>query len=162
MFSLISSFFVILPACDGRRMRHSDSAQQAVFRSVQLPVCPIRGGVHWDGGPSPPGPLLTLRPVQSSHCCRAPALWSRGPGEASDGSGGVQVWDGWWGKECRGCSFLAAVAVLQLLQHKYMMCVFSEYCDYLVTFEIGEWGGNLSYHCQDMNIIFSFNQYSPQ
>lgn len=68
-------------------MRHGNSAQQAVFRPVQLPVRPIRKGVC--GGP--PVPLLTLRPIKSSHSDCAPALRGRGPGQASDGGGGVQV-----------------------------------------------------------------------
>lgn len=77
-------------------MQHGDGAQQAVFRPVQLLVRPIRGRVrrsrHQDGRPAPQVPLLPLRPIQGSHCGRAPALWgSQSPGEKSDGSGGMQV-----------------------------------------------------------------------
>lgn len=115
MFRLILPLSVILTACDSRRMRHSNSAQQTVFWSVQLPVCPIwswicRAG-YWCRGPPPPDHLFPLRPVQGSHCGCAPALWSQSPGKASDGGGGMQVWDEPWGKECRGCSFTTPVTV---------------------------------------------------
>lgn len=115
MLSLILPFSVILPARDSRRMCHSNSAQQTVFWSVQLAVCTIwsraRRARYRYRGPPPPGHLFPLRPVQGSHCGCAPALWSRRPGKASDGGGGMQVRDEPWGKECRGCSFSTPVTV---------------------------------------------------
>lgn len=86
---------VLLAACHGTRMSTGDGPQQAVLRSVQLPLCPVPGGVcraeSRDRGLPSPGPLLPLRPLQSPHRHGAPAVWSCEPGGASDGGAGVQV-----------------------------------------------------------------------
>lgn len=124
-------FYVILTARDSRWMRNSNSAQQAVFRPVQLPLCavwrrPCRAG-SWDRGLQPAGPLLPLRPIQSSHRHRACALWSRGPREASDGGRGLQVWDEPWGKKRLGCSLCTHVTVLN--QNKVLSNSYYDYCN---------------------------------
>lgn len=41
VFTLNLTLAVIFPACDSRWMRNSDSTQQAVFRPMQLPLCPV-------------------------------------------------------------------------------------------------------------------------
>lgn len=143
----------VLPACDNRRMQHRNSAQQAVFRPVQLPVCPIWRGVcragYWDRVPPPPDPLLPLRPIQSSHCGCAPALWSQGPGEASDGGGGVQMWDGPRGKECYGRTPVTVttcvIIIYTFVMNIYIcICIFS-FMSLNVLFRV-KYSGDLFHH----------------
>lgn len=115
VFTLNLTLAVIFPACDSRWMRNSDSTQQAVFRPMQLPLCPVWRRVwrteSWDRSLPPAGPLLPLCTIKSSDCYCASALWSRRPGEASDGGGRVQVWDRPWRKERHGCRFQARVTL---------------------------------------------------
>lgn len=127
VFTLNLTLAVIFPACDSRWMRNSDSTQQAVFRPMQLPLCPVWRRVwrteSWDRSLPPAGPLLPLCTIKSSDCYCASALWSRRPGEASDGGGRVQVWDRPWRKERHGCRFQARVTLMTFCAVWMQSCV---------------------------------------
>lgn len=147
----------VFPACDGRRMPNGDCAQQAVLRPVQLALRPVRGGVCWAeprvGGLPPPGPLLPLRPRQSSHHHCAPAVWGWSSGEASDGGGRVQMWHGPRRAEIWGCALRTPVKVLAIKTRLHILCYIVLY--YIISVSECLLVAYPTIRCWQMTSIFS-------